>query len=156
MCETRSALDRRRSHHIRTEAIVIFRIEGQAVFPETEIKSDLGILSLLPAQIRVRRRRDGAEVESLITEIAVLLLKVLDYKQMRSAGIDITGKSVSSSQCRVRQGRQCFFYPSLLSDMPCRTCAPCRVELLVASEVRAAVSSERSIQDNALAQVVIG
>ena len=75
---------------------------------------------------------------------------------MRGAGVYVSRESVGCAEGGVRDHRHCPLQPFLLAYVPGRSCAPGRVELPVASEVGAAVGAERCVEDNRLAEVVVG
>ena len=71
---------------------------------------------------------------------------------MGGACVDIARKSVRGADRCVREYLR---HPLLFGDVPGRTGAPCRVELLLASEVGTAVGPDRSVHDNGLADVEV-
>ncbi len=153
--ESCRALDGRGCDHVRAEAVVIFSVHREPVLPDAEVQAYLRVLGLLPSEVGVRGRRDSAEVESLVAEVAVLLLEVLHHKQVGGAGVHVARETVGGPEGSVRELRNGFPDPFLLAKVPGRPRAPCRVELPVASEVGAAVGTERRVKDDRLSEIVV-
>ena len=120
-----------------------------------KVQCNFHIFRFFPAQIGVWRRTDTSNMINIICHIAIIIKEINDKLRTYSTA-DIT----SESGCQPKsQSVQYWFdrlHKVLFADVPGSTCGPVRIELLVATEVGAAVFSERSIQYILCFIIIIG